>query len=303
MRYVPYKSTNVITHCPKRHAKLQKNRLMHQWHQDQHHAISFWGVDNIYRVLTAPNGAKFTICQVIMSTKSAQDLITPLFIGVNVSLEGNVIIICDIGIKGEAEAEAMLSHFGIYIAVIFGSVVWEAFTVSYKASMEAFQYCPVRNCAIKRDTSTIALDELSLDREFSKCGFTEDVIEIPAEVEFNLKHQMTLHLYSDIVGFLGDENGDSGTIRSIYMDTTITTSKTAPSTPINYLILRPKPPIFQTSKVKTETPTVTMSDPTDKADAPRTSPTPATTALEDDATTKTSVEEASSNRSKGSRDD
>ena len=63
-----------------------------------------------------------------MSTKSAQDQITPLFVGVDVSSEGDVLIICDIGMKGEVEA--LLSHFGIYVAVIFGSVVWGAFTVA-----------------------------------------------------------------------------------------------------------------------------------------------------------------------------
>ena len=79
------------------------------------------------------------------------------------------------------EAEALLSHFGIYVAVIFGIVVWEAFTVSYKTSMEAFQYCPVRNCAIERDNSTIASDK-SFYREFVKCGFTDDLIEISSEI-------------------------------------------------------------------------------------------------------------------------
>ena len=206
MWYVPYKSTNIITQTPERRAKLQKNKLMHKWHLDQHHPITFWGLDNIYKILTTPNGAKFTICQIIISTKSVQDLITPLFVGVNVSPEGDVIIICDIGMK--KEAEVMLSHFGIYIAVIFGSVVWEAFTKSYKTSTEAFQYYPVKNCAIKRYNTTIVSEE-SFDLEFTKCGFTDDVIEIPTEIEFDLRHQVTLHLCPNIIGLLGDENGDT----------------------------------------------------------------------------------------------
>ena len=56
-----------------------------------------------------------------MSTKSSQDLVTPLFVGIDVSPEGDMILICNIGI--EVEAEAMLSNFGIYLAVIFGSIV------------------------------------------------------------------------------------------------------------------------------------------------------------------------------------
>ena len=48
MRYAPSESTSVITQTSKRKAKLQKNRLIHQWHQDQHHSIPFWGLNNIY---------------------------------------------------------------------------------------------------------------------------------------------------------------------------------------------------------------------------------------------------------------
>ena len=52
-----------------------------------------------------------------MSTKCSKDLIIPLFVGVDVSPEGDVVIICDIDMK--VEAAAMLSHFGIYVAFIF----------------------------------------------------------------------------------------------------------------------------------------------------------------------------------------
>ena len=127
MEYVPYKNTGETTPSPKRFAKIQKNRLIHQWYQQQHCTIKFWGFHNIYKVLTAPNGAEFTICQVIMSTKCSNDLITPLFVGVDVSLEGDVVIICNIDLR--IKAEALLSHIGIYLAFIFGNVVWEAFTV------------------------------------------------------------------------------------------------------------------------------------------------------------------------------
>ena len=94
---------------------------MHQWHHDQHHSIPFWGLDNIYKILTAPNGTEFTICQVVMLTKPRQDFVTPLFVGIDISPQGDVVIICNIGMKDEAEA--ILSYFGIYLAVIFGSIV------------------------------------------------------------------------------------------------------------------------------------------------------------------------------------
>ena len=274
MKYLPYKSTGVITQSLKRFAQLQKNRLVHQLYQRRHHSIPFWGIHNIYRVLTAPNGAKFTICQVIMSTKCSHDLITPLFVGVNVSPEGDVIIICNIDLK--VEAEALLSHFGIYAVVIFGSVVWEAFTVGYKVMANGYQYCPSKNCAVEIDNSTIDSDK-SVDREFAKCGFTDNVLVILAEVEFDLPHQITLHLCPDINSLLGDENRDSGTIRSNCSDAIIATSKTAPSNPINYLVPRPTTLIPPPNTVEKETPTVRMTDLTDEADASTISPTSAAT--------------------------
>ena len=53
---------------------------MQKWRLSQHYAIPFWGLYNIYKILTAPNGTKFTICQVIMSIKLVKDLITLLFV-------------------------------------------------------------------------------------------------------------------------------------------------------------------------------------------------------------------------------
>ena len=75
-----------------------------------------------------------------MSIKCCDDFISPMFVAVDVSPKGDVVIICDIDMR--SEAEALLSHFGIYLVHILGSVVWEAFTVEYKLKMEAFQFCP-----------------------------------------------------------------------------------------------------------------------------------------------------------------
>ena len=61
-----------------------------------------------------------------MSIKSVQNLISPLFLGVNQSAKGEVVVTCDKSLKDEAEA--LLSHFGIYLEVVFGPVVWDAFT-------------------------------------------------------------------------------------------------------------------------------------------------------------------------------
>ena len=223
-----------------------------------------------------------------MSTKYSDDLITPLFVGVDVSPEGDVIIICDIDLR--IEAEALISHFGIYLAFIFGSVVWEAFTMGYKVKMNGYQYCPRKNCAIEIDNSTIDSDN-SVDREFAKCGFTEDVLVIPKEVEFDLRHKITLHLCPDINGLLSDENGDSSTIRSNCSDATLATFNTAPSDPINYLIPRLTTPIPTPTTVK-ETPTVRMIDPNDNADysmtAPPTIPKNTTNSKDDAPTTSQS---------------
>ena len=108
---------------------------MQKWCLKQHYSIPFWGLDNIYKILITPNGFKFTICQVISSIKLVVDYIAPLFIVINVSPKCEVVIIYDISMK--AEAKGLPSHLGIYVALIFGSVVFlDKFTVSYKASIE-----------------------------------------------------------------------------------------------------------------------------------------------------------------------
>ena len=164
MRYVPYEITHKIAQSPKRSIQLQKSRLIQKWLLSQYHLIPFCGLHNIYKILTTPNGTKFTICQVIMSIKLVEDLITLLFVKVIVSPKIDVVVICDISMK--EKAEGLFSHFGIYAAVIFCSIVWEAFTVSYKTSMKPFQYYPVLCCAIERDISTIVSND-SFNCEFS----------------------------------------------------------------------------------------------------------------------------------------
>ena len=56
-----------------------------------------------------------------MSIKCRDVFISPMFIAVDVSPTGDVVITCDFDMK--SEAEALLSHFGIYLALIFCSVV------------------------------------------------------------------------------------------------------------------------------------------------------------------------------------
>ena len=128
--------TGNIAHTPTQFKKLQKSRMMHKWYQERHNPIPFTIFHNIYQVLTAPNGYDFTLCQVIMFIKCRDDFISPLFVAVNVSPKEGAIIIC--GIDMRSKAEALLLHFGIYLALIFGSVVWEAFTVGYNFKMDAF---------------------------------------------------------------------------------------------------------------------------------------------------------------------
>ena len=153
--------------------------------------------------------------------------------------EGKVVVTCNQSIK--EEAEALLSHFGIYFEVVFGFVVWEAFTDPYRTSMKIFQYCPLENRAVERttatDSSTIAIydSDNSFDRDFAKWGLTEDLQEVLHEIESNFTYQVSLHVGANICGILGNINGDSSTIRSNLSDVTLPTSKSALPTPINYL--------------------------------------------------------------------
>ena len=79
MKYIPFGGSGVIKYSPETFRRLQKTRLLHSWNQKNHHATSMWGFKDVYKILTAPNGHEFTICQVIMSIKYSYDYITPLF--------------------------------------------------------------------------------------------------------------------------------------------------------------------------------------------------------------------------------
>ena len=206
-----------------------------------------------------------------------------MFVAVDVSPKGDVVIICDIDMR--SEAEALLSHFGIYLAHIFGSVVWEAFTVGYKIKMEAFQFCPIKDCAIELDNSTIDSNK-SFDVEFARCGFTEDVLIFPKEIALDPGNQITLHLCPDINGLLGDKNGDSGTITSNCSDAILGTFKTAPSEPINYLIPRSTTPIVP----PTAPPSIPNNNNKSKDDAPTTLQMPAPKPSNEDALSTRSEE-------------
>ena len=221
-----------------------------------------------------------------MSTKCKDDYISPMFIAVDVSLMNEVIIYCDIDMK--AEAEALLSHLGIYMALIFGSVVWEAFTPQYKMRMEQFQYCPDTKLVVEIDTSTIDSTETT-DLDFRRMGFTDDVLKIPDEIVIDPRHQITLHVCPDVNGLLGDENGDSGTITSHCSEATMGTFRTAPSEPINYLI----PPTITTPPALTA-PTPTLTNNNDSTDDAIMTQPPATPPR---------LEDALSSRSEGPSDD
>ena len=119
MKYIPYSGTGVIKIPPDLFRRLQKTRLLHSWNQKNHNATTMWGLKDVYKVLTAPNGHTFTICQVIMTTKCSYDYITPLFLSFDVIPEGEVINICSFSIK--VEAESLLAHLGLYLAEILAA--------------------------------------------------------------------------------------------------------------------------------------------------------------------------------------
>ena len=109
-----------------------------------------------------------------MAIKSIQNPPSPLFHGIDQSAEGEVVVTCDKILKDKTEAR--LSHFGIYLKVVFEPVVWDVFTDAYKVSMKEFQYCPLKKCTIERTvatdasvTSTIAINNsiINIDQCFA----------------------------------------------------------------------------------------------------------------------------------------
>ena len=225
---------------------------------------------------------------------NAPTTISPLcFFGVDVTPKGEVIVICSLAMK--IEAEWLLAHFGLYLAEIFGSVVWKAFIFEYKLRMDCYQYCPIKNCAVEIDNSPLKSDA-SITRESFKASFTDDMLVRPDEVEFDLPHQFTLHLCPDINGVLGDENGDSATFNSNVSDATLATSKTALSKPIHYLVPAPTFPSITSASGNDETPIILMNDTTEKTDELETSPPPT-------KSPKTSKEDTPNNRLEVSGED
>ena len=128
--------------------------------------------------------------------------------------------------------------------------------------MDGFQFCPVKQCAVEVDNSTIGSTE-STDLDFARCGFSEDLLILPKEISFDPKNQFTLHVCPDVDGLLGDENGDSGTIRTNCSDATLGTFKTAPSEPIDYLVPRSTITTFPPTA-----PTQILNNDTSNDDAP-----------------------------------
>ena len=81
----------------------------------------------------------------------------------------------------------------------------------------------------------IASDNI-FDCDFAKCGLTNNLIEVPHEIEFNLIHQVFLNVDTNIYVILGDVNGDSDTIKSNLSGATLTTSQSVLPKPVNYLV-------------------------------------------------------------------
>ena len=122
---------------------------------------------------------------------------------------------------------------------------------------------------------------------------TDDVIEVQDDVHLDLSHQLTLHLCPNIIGILGDNNGDTATFNLGTSAATIATSKTAPPDPILYKI---KAPPSNLTPTETDIPTVTMGDPdTDNtAEAVDTANADDTANTDDTAKGDTSMIESSS---------
>lgn len=80
----------------------------------------------------------------------------------------------------------------------------------------------------------IASDNI-FDCDFAKCGLTNNLIEVPHEIEFNLIHQVFLNVDTNIYVILGDVNGDSDTIKSNLSGATLTTSQSVLPNPSTIL--------------------------------------------------------------------
>ena len=115
------------------------------------------------------------------------------------------------------KVEASLTHFIIYLEVVFGSVVWNVFTDEYRLRIANFWYCSLKKCAIETTakpdsyvSSSIATNDstANINQFFSDCRIFHDFDEFPNEIQFDLSHQVTLIIGTDIYGILSDFNDD-----------------------------------------------------------------------------------------------
>ena len=99
------------------------------------------------------------------------------------------------------------------------------------------------------------------------------MINIFDVIELGLVQQITLYICIGIIDLLGDENRDSGTIRSDCSDATMATSKTASFVIINYLEPPLTPPLENPAPLTSlKSNTTSKEDETDSSLTPITTP-------------------------------
>jgi hypothetical protein len=200
-----------------------------------------------------PNEEKITLRQSIVCVKSITDLETPLFIGVDMKWNGDIVATSDSSFG--QEAQMFIAHLPLYLEHILGNLIWKWFLPEHRVFMqENFEYSSedgvnrvvdkIKSRPKKRpkkkgdeDDGDISMNSASTTSSIdsddyaggfaAESGAAREAYESAAQcqpfefledqedhIEFNLALQLTLEIPVDADGILGDDNNSTDTFTS-----------------------------------------------------------------------------------------
>jgi hypothetical protein len=216
------------------------------------------------------NEEKVTLKQSIVCVKSITDLETPLFIGVDMKWNGNIVATSDSSLA--QEAQLFIAHLPLYLEHALRNMIWKWFLpehrifmeedfvydnndgvnrvvdkIKKKQSKQQIQKDKNGDAAMQSNDSTSTIDSDDYAGVFAaESGAAREAYETAAScqpykylddqednIQFNLLLQITLEIPVDADGIIGDDNNSTDTFAlGVLAATAAMVDKT---TNVNYL--------------------------------------------------------------------
>jgi hypothetical protein len=197
------------------------------------------------------NEDKVTLKQAIVCIKSITDLETPLFIGVDMKWNGDIVATSDVSLA--TEAQMIIAHLPLYLEHALGNKIWKWFLPDHRVFMEEnFVYSDKDGIhrvidrmkrrpekkerrkvgdgdeSMRSESTTSSIDSDDYAGGFAaESGAAKEAYEDAANfqpfeylddqddnIEFNLALQITLDIPVDADGLIGDDNNSTDTFRT-----------------------------------------------------------------------------------------